>query len=106
MKQVFIMLLIVLFFLTGCSIILYEHLTEGVIHDMKHEPEYTEIVLIQIYSSSGIITFIPITQYTPDKYVITIRNKDTMPADYVFSDYHVSEAVYQQYRIGDYFSSE
>lgn len=105
MKRFFIILIVLLFLetimLVGCK----ETITEGIVHDMKYEPARTEIVLIPIFTNNGAI-YIPTEQYIPDKYVITIRSKDVMPADYVFSEYEVTQEVFQRHRIGSYFRGD
>lgn len=73
-------------------------ITEGVVIDKDYHSAYTTIT----YIHSDDMT-IPVSQYYPERFVLTIRgSKNGATVDYWFE---VSEAEYEKYSIGDYYKT-
>lgn len=73
-------------------------ITEGVVIDKDYHSAYTTIT----YIHSDDMT-IPVSQYYPERFVLTIRgSKNGETVDYWFE---VSETEYEKYSIGDYYKT-
>ena len=73
-------------------------ITDGVVIDKDYHSAYTTITYI--HSDDRLI---PISQYHPEKFSLTIRgSKNGETVEYWFA---VSEAEYERYSIGDYYKT-
>ena len=73
-------------------------INEGVVIDKDYHSAYTTIT----YIHSDDMT-IPVSQYYPERFVLTIRgSKNGETVEYRFA---VSEAEYERYSIGDYYKT-
>lgn len=92
--------------LCGCG----NEITEGVVYEKEFVPAHTETTLMPIVITTGktiTTTFIPQTHDIPDKWYICIRSKEAdEEGNYQKSKYSVSEEIFNQYEVGDFYSHE
>lgn len=96
MKKKMIASLALLVALTGCSSI-----NEGTVTDKHHyEGYYSTTFICSAYGSNGMcMVQVPITSWNPDRWSLDLEKGDE--DGYV----SVSETVFNQYSIGDYYTS-
>lgn len=104
-KKIATIVLALSMLLGGCG----QKLAEGVIYEMEFLPECTQIVLVPIIHTDGktsYTTLTPIVQYFPDRWKICIRSLEkSKDGDYETEIYYTTEKVYNEYSVGDVFSS-
>lgn len=97
---------IVLFILSGCG----NKITSGKVYEKEFIPAHEETQLMPIISSNGKTTktiLIPQTRNVPDKWYIKIQSeKPDEDGKYQKETYCVSEDIFNQYEVGDFYSHE
>ena len=87
-----------------CLIVNYEHNapTEGVVVEKNYKPAYIHTVYRNETNSKRETITIPMTEYEPERYYITIKgiNKKGKEQEYKFQ---VSPSEYEKIEIGDFY---
>ncbi len=100
------LLLVLLFILSGCG----NKITSGKVYEKEFIPAHTETQLMPIVSSNGktvTTILIPQTNIVPDKYYIKIQSAEPgEDGEYKKATYSVSEDIFNQYEVGDFYSHE
>lgn len=105
MKKIVVLLVLLLFILTGCG----QKITEGEVVAKKYSPAHSSVVLIPIVHTNGktsYATIVPFIYHYSDKWEITIEAYDAEKEETVSATYRVTESVYDAVEIGAEFVYE
>lgn len=94
-----IMSLMVLF--VGCA-----EVSEGDVYSKEFKPAYMTTIIVPMVISNGETSttyFIPYIYRYPDRWVISIKKYNEKKQEFDTAEFYVSEEVYDQVNIGDYF---
>jgi hypothetical protein len=104
MKYVLVFtILCLLLMVVGCG----EKLESGEVYEREFREAYTQMVIIPMIVSTGNSTttmMIPYFFHYPDRWVIKIRQWDYTKGEYITATYFVTEEVYDNHDIGDYYN--
>lgn len=99
--KIFILSFLLVVLLCSCS-----YLTEGEVYEKKYEAAHSNTTIVPMVHTNGktsYTTYIPITHYYPESWIVYIKAYDESENKWITEDYYVTEDIYNAINIGDWF---